>query len=103
GLNLTGFDPTFIYYYVIEDVFPFSIVIIMIIVLLAAVISTADSFMIAGSTSIVNDLIRPNVKNNTQKQLLLYSRFSVLIVSIISFVLSLTIRGLVNFILTGTV
>ena len=102
GLNSTGFNPTLIYYYVIEDVFPFSIVIIMIIVLLAAVISTADSFMIAGSTSIVNDIIRPNVKNKTQKQLLFYSRFSVLIVSIISLVLSLTIPGLVNLMVTGT-
>lgn len=102
GLNLTGFDPTLIYYYVIEDVFPFSIVIIMIIVLLAAVISTADSFMIAGSTSIVNDLIRPHVTNKTQKQLLFYSRISVLIVSIIALVLSLTVSGLVNLMVTGT-
>src|SRR5690625_1661779 len=40
-LKLGNIDPSLVYYHVIGNVFPFSIVIVMIIALLAAVISTA--------------------------------------------------------------
>lgn len=102
GLNLGKINSELVYYHVIQDVFPFSFTAIMIIVLLAAVISTADSFFIAGSSSVVNDIIKPNVKNPTDRKMLLYSRISVLIVSMIALVLSLTIPGLVNLMVTGT-
>lgn len=102
GLQLQNIDPTLVYYNVVENVFPFSIVAFMIITLLAAVISSADSFLIAGSSSIVNDIIKPNVKDSAQSNMLLYSRISVLIVSIIALVLALAIPGLVNLMVTGT-
>lgn len=102
GLDLGSIEPALIYYQVIENVFPFSMVIVMIIALLAAVISTADSFFIAGSSSIVNDIIKPRIKNPTEKTLLFYSRISVLIVSVIALFLALTIPGLVNLMVTGT-
>lgn len=102
GLNLGEIEPALVYYRVIEEVFPFSLVVLMIVVLLAAVISSADSFFIAGSSSIVNDLIKPNVKQPSQEKMLLYSRLSVLIVSVIALVLTLTIPGLVNLMVTGT-
>lgn len=102
GLVLDNINPTLVFYSVIENVFPFSIVVVMIIVLLAAVISTADSFFIAGSSSIVNDIIRPNMKGANQTRLLFYSRISVLIVSVIALILALTIPGLVNLMVTGT-
>ena len=102
GLELGSFDPVLIYYTVIETVFPFSLVIVMIVVLLAAVISTADSFFIAGSSSIANDLIKPRHKEFDNDKMLFYSKLSVLIVSVIALVLSLTIPGLVNLMVTGT-
>ncbi len=102
GLDLGQVDPALVYYRIIEDVFPFSLVVVMIIVLLGAVISSADSFFIAGSSSIVNDLIKPNVKNPNQTNMLLYSRLSVLIVSVIALILTLAIPGLVNLMVTGT-
>jgi len=102
GLDLHNIDPTLVYYSVVENVFPFSLVVIMIIALLAAVISSADSFFIAGSSSIVNDIIKPNVKKSSQTKMLFYSRISVLIVSIISLVLAISIPGLVNLMVTGT-
>jgi len=102
GLDLQNIDPTLVYYSVVENVFPFSLVVIMIIALLAAVISSADSFFIAGSSSIVNDIIKPNVKKSSQTKMLFYSRISVLIVSIISLVLAISIPGLVNLMVTGT-
>lgn len=102
GLDLGEIESALVYYRVIEEVFPFSLVVVMIVVLLAAVISSADSFFIAGSSSIVNDLIKPKVKNPTQTKMLFYSRLSVLIVSVIALALTLAIPGLVNLMVTGT-
>ena len=102
GLNLEGVDPALIYYGVIGELFPFSLVVVMIVVLLATLISSADSFFIAGSSSIANDLIRPNVKQSDNKKMLAYSKISVLIVSVIALVFSLAIPGLVNLMVTGT-
>ncbi|MBY7141943.1 sodium:solute symporter family protein [Virgibacillus sp. NKC19-3] len=102
GLRLENIDPVHIYYGVIGDVFPFSLVVVMILVLLATVISSADSFFIAGSSSIVNDMIRPNVNHFDDRRMLFYSKVSVLIVSIIALVLALAIPGLVNLMVTGT-
>lgn len=102
GLGLENADPALIYYSVIENVFPFSLVVVMIIVLMAAVISSADSFFVAGSSSIVNDIIKPNVKDHDNTKMLLYSKLSVLIVSAIALVLALAIPGLVNLMVTGT-
>ena len=102
GLRLEDIDPVFIYYGAIEDVFPFALVVVMIIVLLAAVISSADSFLLAGSSSIVNDIIRPNFSHYDDKKMLVWSRLSVLIVSIVALVLALAIPELVNLMVTGT-
>lgn len=102
GLQLTDIDPVFIYYGIIGDVFPFSMVVVMIIVVLAAVISSADSFLLAGSSSIVNDIIRPNASHYGDKKMLLWSKLSVLIVSVAALVLALVIPELVNLMVTGT-
>ncbi|WP_020008569.1 sodium:solute symporter family protein [Salinicoccus albus] len=102
GLRLEDIDPVFIYYGAVEDVFPFSLVVVMIIVLLAAVISSADSFLLAGSSSIVNDIIRPNFSHYDNKKMLVWSKLSVLIVSIVALVLALSIPELVNLMVTGT-
>jgi len=102
GLNIQSENPALIYYDTIQAVFPTYGVIVMVIVLLAAVISSADSFFIAGSSSIANDIIRPLVKDEEKANMVLYSRLSVLIVSIISVILALKIPGLVNLMVTGT-
>ncbi|RIM14181.1 sodium:solute symporter family protein, partial [Staphylococcus cohnii] len=102
GLNLDIAETPLVYYNVIQNVFPFPLVLVMIIILLAAVISSADSFFIAGSSSIANDIIKPNVKSDNQNKMLLYSKLSVLIVAVISLVLALMIPGLVDLMVTGT-
>ncbi|MCG7334998.1 sodium:solute symporter family protein [Sporosarcina sp. ACRSM] len=102
GLNLENVNPTLIYYEVIGHVFPYSMIIVMVIALLATVISTADSFFMAGASSIVNDVIKPRLRNKDDKKLLFYSRISVLIVSILALLLSLYIPELVNLWVTGT-
>ena len=102
GLELGNIDPVLVYYGVVGEVFPFPLVVFMIVVLLAAVISSADSFLLAGSSSLVNDIIRPNFSHHGDKMMLLWSRLSVLIISVIALVLALTIPGLVNLMVTGT-
>ncbi|SFE50815.1 sodium:solute symporter family protein [Alteribacillus iranensis] len=103
GLRIDNIDPALVYYYVVGDVFPFPLVIVMMIALLATVISCADSFFLAASSSIVNDLIKPRLKDeNKTKNMLLYSRMSVGIVSLISVLLALYIPQLVQLWITGT-
>ncbi|WP_173918643.1 sodium:solute symporter [Halobacillus sp. Marseille-Q1614] len=102
GLNMTNIDPTLIYYEIIGLVLPFPLVIIMLIALLATVISCADSFFLAASSSIVNDIIKPRIGNIRDQKMLTYSRMSVVIVSIISLLLALYIPQLVTLWITGT-
>lgn len=102
GLWLTDINPMLTYYEVINKVFSFPMVTIMIVALLATVISTADSFFMAGASSIVNDIIKPRMKNPVDSKLLSYSRLSVMLVSIFSLLLSLYIPKLVDLWVTGT-
>lgn len=102
GLDINIKDTPMIFYNVIQDVFPFPLVVAMILVLLAAVISSADSFFIAGASSIANDIIKPHVKVENQDRMLLYSKLSVIFVSMIALILALMIPGLVELMVTGT-
>lgn len=102
GLDMGEIDPTLSYYAVIGQVFNFPMIIVMIIALLATVISTADSFLMAGASSIVNDILKVRFKHADDKKLLSYSRLSVLLVSIFSLLLALYIPQLVNLWVTGT-
>lgn len=102
GLGLNDINPTLSYYEIIGQVFNFPLIVIMVIALLATVISTADSFFMAGASSIVNDLIRPRMKNPVDRKLLAYSRLSVVIVSFLALLLALYIPQLVDLWVTGT-
>src|SRR5699024_8234083 len=79
-----------------------SIVKVMIIALSDAVISTADCFFIACSSSIVNDIIRPKIYFASQTKMSFYIRISVLIVYLIALLLAFMIIVLVNLMVTGT-
>lgn len=102
GLQLESANPALIYYEVIGTIFSFPLVVVMIVVLLATVISTADSFFMAGASSIINDIIKPRLHQPTDAKLLLYSRYSVALVSIFALLLALYIPQLVNLWVTGT-
>ncbi|MEK4800747.1 hypothetical protein MHI02_04015 [Oceanobacillus sp. FSL K6-0118] len=62
GLNIVTDKPELIYYDVIFGSIPFWFGAIMFIVLIATILSCADSFFIAGSTTIVSDVIKPLMK-----------------------------------------
>ncbi|WP_377890829.1 sodium:solute symporter [Alkalihalobacillus sp. R86527] len=102
GLNMNNIDPSLIYYEIIGQVLPFSLVVVMLIALLATVISCADSFFLAAASSIVNDVVKPRVGDVGDKKMLTYSRMSVVLVSVISLLLALYIPQLVTLWITGT-
>ncbi|MFD2924706.1 sodium:solute symporter family protein [Halobacillus naozhouensis] len=103
GMQMTNIDPALIYYELSAAVLPFALVIIMVIVLLATVISCADSFFLAASTSIVNDIVKPRLGDKAENHnMLLYSRLSVAIVSVIAVLLALYIPTLVTLWVTGS-
>ena len=103
GLNLGDIDSSLTYYIVIGEVFSFPMIVVMIIALLATVISTADSFCMAGASSIINDIIKPRLQDgpDLDSRLLKYSRLSVLLVSVFSLLLALSIPKLVGLWVTG--
>lgn len=102
GLDMGEINPALAYYAVIGEVFSFPMIMVMIVALLATVISTADSFFMAGASSIVNDVVRPRMKVEDDKKLLLYSRFSVIFVSVFALLMALYIPQLVQLWVTGT-
>lgn len=102
GLGLDNVDPTLIYYHAIDAVFNFPMVVVMIIALMATVISCADSFFMAGSSSIINDIIKPRMKYADDARILWYSRLSVVTVSIIALLLALYLPQLVDLWVVGT-
>ncbi|GAA0591330.1 sodium:solute symporter [Virgibacillus siamensis] len=102
GMQMTEIEPNLVYYEAIGAVFNFPIVVIMVIALMATVISCADSFFMAGSSSIINDIIKPRIKDKSEKKMLLYSRYSVVAVSVISVLLALYMPELVVLWVIGT-
>ena len=52
--------------------------------LISAILSTSSGAMLAPATVIGENLIKPHVKNITDKQLLAFTRFSVIVVALIS-------------------
>lgn len=103
GLGIESEDSSLIYYEIAEAIMPFEIVVVMVVALLATVISTADSFFMAGSSSIINDIIRPLLKGvPSQKALLRWSRLSVVITGVIALGLALAVPQLIELWTTGT-
>ncbi|GAB3680361.1 sodium:solute symporter family protein [Salinisphaera aquimarina] len=102
GLQLDSADPALIYYQAVAAVFPFPLVIIMVLALLATVISCADSFFLAGSASIVNDIIKPMLHEPDTRLMLIYSKLSVAITAVIACLLALYIPHLVTLWVVGT-
>src|SRR5699024_6257160 len=95
-------DPQLIYYGIIKETLPLSLIVVMIIALLATVISTADSFCMAGASSIANDIIKPRMKEKNNSKMLKFSRFSVILMSVCSLLLAIYIPRLVELWITGT-
>lgn len=102
GLNIQTDQPALIFYQVVAQTMPVPMIVIMVIALVATIVSCADSFFMAGASSIANDIIKPFFKVTDDKKMLQYSRLSVIILSVIALVLALAIPQLVPLWVAGT-
>ncbi|PZX16476.1 Na+/proline symporter [Palleronia aestuarii] len=102
GLDVSVENPDLVYYSVLQSTLPFALVVVMIVVLLATVISCADSFFIAGASSISNDILRPYLKVEDDARLLAYSRHAVIAMSVIALALALYAPNLVAIWILGS-
>ncbi len=102
GMNLSVANPDLTFYAVLEATLPLPMIALMIVVLLATVVSCADSFFIAGASSIANDIIKPRLKIQDDRKLLRMSRYSVVIMSLLSAGLALYAPELVSIWILGS-
>lgn len=102
GLGMVADPPSMIYYHVIQEAMPFWFFALMLITLMATVVSCADSFFIAGASTLVSDFIQPNAKNATDRQLLMCSRGAVIVMALISLLLALAVPRLIQLWITGS-
>lgn len=102
GMQLELDNPDLVFYAVLKAAFPLPLIALMIVVLLSTVVSCADSFFIAGASSIANDIIRPRLAAPDDRRLLKLSRLSVIAMSLISLGLALYAPRLVTIWILGS-
>lgn len=102
GLGIVAEPPAMIYYHVIQEAMPFWFFALMLITLIATVVSCADSFFIAGASTLVSDFVQPHFHNATDRQLLMCSRGAVIVMALISVLLALAVPRLIQLWITGS-
>lgn len=100
GVNVE--DPALAFYAISQAVLPTYGLVIVITALMATIISSADSNLVAGASSVINDIIKPRLKKKDDSTLVRNSRYAVLATSIISLFLALYIPRLIELWVTGT-
>ncbi|WHX26208.1 sodium:solute symporter family protein [Virgibacillus halodenitrificans] len=102
GLGIETDQPALVYYHVIFEYLPVALGLILFVTLVATILSSADSFFIAGSTMLVTDMVKPFIKNPTGDKMLRYSRLMVLVMGAFGLFLALTIPRLIELWITGS-
>lgn len=102
GLDISVQNPDLVFYAVLQETLPFALVTVMILVLLATVVSCADSFFIAGASSISHDVLRPIFGITDDARLLALSRHAVIVMSLIALGLALYAPDLVAIWILGS-
>lgn len=102
GLPIEVENPDLVFYAVLNGTLPFALVTVMILVLLATVVSCADSFFIAGASSISNDILKPVFAVTDDRALLQMSRHAVILMSLIALGLALYAPNLVAIWILGS-
>ncbi len=101
-IGVTVEDPSLAFYAISGSVLPTYGLVIVITGLMATIISAADSNLVAGASSVVNDIIKPLLKKQDQPILIQSSRYAVIIASVISLFLAIYIPRLIELWVTGT-
>ena len=102
GLDIAVANPDLSFYAIIKATLPLPLMVSMVVVLLATIISCADSFFIAGASSIANDIIKPRMKGRDDAFMLRMSRHSVVAMSLISLGLALYAPRLLDIWILGS-
>lgn len=102
GLDIAVTNPDLSFYAIIKATLPLPLMVSMVVVLLATIISCADSFFIAGASSIANDVIKPRMKGRDDAFMLRMSRHSVIAMSLISLGLALYAPRLLDIWILGS-
>jgi len=102
GLNIVASPPSMVYYHIIQESMPFWFFALMLVTLIATVVSCADSFFIAGASTLVSDFIQPNFKGVSDRRLLMCSRAAVIVIALISLLLALVVPRLIQLWVTGS-
>ena len=88
--------------HLISEVLPAGLAAIIVAAIIGAIMSTADSLLVAGTSHITNDiyvkLINPASEKDTKK-LLLISRVSTLIVGLLALIMALTFEAIIDLLL----
>ena len=95
-------EPALAFYSISAAVLPAAIFIIVITALMATIISCGDSNLVAGASSLSNDILRPLLGATEERKLVSYSRYAVLMTSLVALVLALYIPRLIELWVTGT-
>ena len=94
-----------IFMFLSSSLLPALIAGIVLSAILAAIMSTADSQLLVTSSAVTNDMFKLFKKNASEKTLMWVSRITVIVVSIIAFLLALdeksTVMGLVSYAWAG--
>ena len=101
-IGVTVEDPSLAFYMISDAVLPAALLVIVITALMATIISCADSNLVAGASSMINDIIKPRLKTGDDKTLLRCSRYAVIATSLVSLILALYIPRLIELWVTGT-
>ncbi|NVK41513.1 MAG: sodium:solute symporter family protein [Oceanospirillaceae bacterium] len=102
GLGIVTDQPAMIYYQVTREAMPFWFFALMLVTVMATVVSCADSFFIAAASTLVSDFIQPAFRNASDRQLLRYSRLSVILMALVSLALALAVPKLIQLWITGS-
>ena len=86
----------------VSEVLPAGLAAIIVAAIIGAIMSTADSLLVAGTSHITNDiyvkLINPEAEKDTKK-LLVISRVSTLIIGLLALVMALTFEAIIGLLL----
>ena len=95
-------NPALAFYSISAGVLPGPLLAVVITALIATIVSAADSNLVAGASSVVNDILKPSLRLNDDRQLLRYGRYSVVMTSTVALLLALYIPRLVELWVTGS-
>jgi len=97
-------DAQLVYYYAADAWFPFWFQAVLVVTLVATVVSCGDSFLLAGSNVMSNDILAKYMKVDLSdtKRFLRVSRLGVWVVAIVGFVMALFITNISVLWTTGT-